>query len=369
MKYIKKLLQGALIGITLAFIACASLSSVSAIPASVENYYDKIGVDFIIPSPWYSQIKEIQEMSFINSITPYFLHKKKISSAEKTIEINLISVENGADLTFTAYSEKVLIKGSKLTSNGIILDERASVALNANVGDKVTIGFGTKKISFDVSGIVENNRFSTKPSACIYLTKTILDIYKKENSNLAYAHAFVSSNSVSEAEEYFSTEYRAIGKVGERSWYDSDSEYLFMKESIERESVQREVINVSKLRAKENFQVEEKKTSNLIAIIISLCILLGGFPLVWTLLIVISSSSIHKRIRKCTSLQEIKNEFYFGEIISYISFAFLLFFLLGKEISSEYFISIVIALLGLLISIGLSKKILNKNKAKKIVQK
>lgn len=364
MKYFSKLFLGIITGGILALVACSSLSSIPTTATVIENYYDKIGVDFIIPSPWYTQIKELREMRFIDTVTPYYVHKKKISSPTTTMEINLFSFEIGDNLLNSAFSENILIKGSKLNKDGILLDERTATILDVDINEKVTIGFGSKKITYTVTGIIEDNRFSTRPSACIYINEIVIDYYKSENPNLAYAHAYIKANNLSETENFLLTEYRAMGKVGNRTWYDSDSEYFFMKESIEKESVWREVIDVNKLRAKENFQVEEKKKSDINAIIVSLCILHVGFPLVWIFIIVIMSSSIHKRIRNNTSLKKIIKEYYFGEIVSFIVFDSLLFLLLGKEVSLKYLISTGIAFLSILLTIGFSKRILSK-KAKK----
>ena len=116
MNKIKKLLVGVVLGLVLTCVACTTMSSLNKISTSTSSYYSLCDFDFIIPSPWYSQVKEIKNKNFVSSIVPYFVMKKKITGNGKSSDVNLFFIEQSYGLQNTAYSNPLLSEGESISS-------------------------------------------------------------------------------------------------------------------------------------------------------------------------------------------------------------------------------------------------------------
>ena len=132
----KKLLLGSISGIVIYLLCLMILSGTHKIDKEF-SYYDNIDFDFIIPKPWYSQIEEIEELAFIDKVTPYYMTNKGISGSN--IKIDFFIVEKNANLDKTPYSSTLLIDGKLPSVGEVVIDEKAQQSLCANLGDKITI--------------------------------------------------------------------------------------------------------------------------------------------------------------------------------------------------------------------------------------
>ena len=274
MNKIKKILVGVVLGIALTCVACTTMSLANKISTSTSSYYSLCDFDFIIPSPWYAQVKDLKEKDFVSSIVPYFVMKKKITANGKTSDVNIFFIEQFYGLQNTAYSNSLLSEGNSITSTTIVIDERTKNSLQLKIGDAVSFSIGNSTFDYKVSGISYDNKFSNYPTAIIYYDGKIKSEIEKTIENLAYSGAYVKASDISKAESYFIKDYRAMGKVGEPSWYDSMEAYSFMKESIENQSLAKEVINISQLRTIENANLVDKKKDNALILLITVVIVL-----------------------------------------------------------------------------------------------
>lgn len=230
--------------VSIYWTSCKTTDEVASIS---DDYYERCNFDFIIPKPWYTQISEIKNMNFVDGIVPYFITEKKLTAKGRSIKVDLYIVEKDADFGITPYSPTLLSIGRLPDDTGIVIDEKTKRQLEVGVGDSVKISFQDGDIPFTISGISQENKFSIYPTAIVLYTGKIKDIVSSIE-NLSYTGAFVSVNDIEAGKTYFYEKYRAMGKVGEQSWYNDAESYEFMKKSIEGLSVEKEVISVDDLR-------------------------------------------------------------------------------------------------------------------------
>ena len=326
MNILKKIAVGILFAVILLAFVFGVLFVFEKESTEEKAYYDSCGFDFIIPSPWYSQIPEIKKMKFVDEIVPYYVTGQSVVADSKNAKIDIYLFEEKANFSNTSFSENMLVSGKTLSENCIVIDENASKVLgNVSVGDSVSISFGDGSVKFKVCGIVQPGSFSFYPTAAVFFTGKVKKDVSAIAEKLSYTGAFVKVNDISAAENYFSTKYRAMGKVGERSWYEDDESYKFMKKSIEEMSFAKEIMNISQSKANATSKTSETKKSNSKRILI---VTAGTFLLnflLWRVHLTASSSRIRDRIKNGTKMDLIVHGFRWGAVISALIFCIVLF--------------------------------------------
>lgn len=321
----KKILIGVVFGIVIYLLNCLVLKGAVNVNNDI-NYYDNITFDFIIPRPWYTQISELEGLEFIDSVTPYYMTGKTADINGKNYNIDFYIVDIDAKLKNTPYSDSLLIEGGLPAADEILIDKKIFTIAEASIGDVVSMQIGDENISLKISGIVEANEFSSRPTALIYYNDFVKKGIESTIKHLSYSGAYVDVNNLASAETYFNKTYRAKGKIGERSWYKDDAAYNYIKESIESADVSKEITNVALLRANANSKFTEGIKSNIMTLVLAVIIEIIIYILIWEFFIHGTSKIYRKRINDGEKEKTIINEFRMGEIISTVLNCLLLFF-------------------------------------------
>lgn len=363
MNKIKKLLVGVVLGLVLTCVACTTMLSLNKISTSTSSYYSLCDFDFIIPSPWYSQVKEIKNKNFVSSIVPYFVMKKKITGNGKSSDVNLFFIEQSYGLQNTAYSNPLLSEGESISSTTIVIDERTKNSLQLNIGDVISFSIGNSSFDYKVSGVSYDNKFSNYPTGIVYYEGKIKSGIEKTIENLAYSGAYVKASDISEAESYFIKDYRAMGKVGEPSWYDSMAAYNFMKESIENQSVAKEIINISQLKTIENANLAGKKKGNALILLITVGIVSISYIIIWLFYVISAAKGYRERIKAGAKQSSIVFEYILGELTTVIIFSAGIYLIKGLDENLLVTVSLVIALVvSFIIVSSFTKKLIYRKK-------
>ena len=284
-------------------------------------YLENCDFDFIIPRPWYTQIPEIRNLSFVEEITPYYITEKSVSIGERSTKADIYFFDSNAHISNTAFSTMLMTEGASLDEDSILIDEKTQKILGgASVGDEVHISLSDSQIRFRIAGIVRANRFSRYPTAAVLYSGKQKNAINNTVENISYTGAFVKTNDVSAAETYFNTRYKAMGKVGERSWYEDEQAYEFMKNSIENLNFSKEISNVAQERANAKSKLSEIQSDNLKKAITAIAIAFSVNLIFWISRIFFSIKTIRKRIKEGTETVEILNELKIGMFTSAILF-------------------------------------------------
>lgn len=322
---VKKVIIGIVLGVVILFISINLTMNGENVGAGKtdfdpSNYYSVIDFDFIIPKPWYSQIPEIKNMGFVEDVVPFYLINKSLSTKSKSSNIDIYIIERNANVDITPFSQSLTINGKMISEGNIVLDEQAKDILEASVGDEISMSLENSLIKLKTSGIVQKNQFATRPTAVIYYTGNVKSSLENSIANLAYSGAYVKARDISAAENYFNTTYRAMGKVGERSWYKDDSSYEYMKNSIQGTNVSKEITNVAQIRANAISSYKEaKKVGNINLVYATISVFILNF-LTWFIIVIGSSKQYRERIKLGTKISAIIKEFVIGEILTTVIF-------------------------------------------------
>ena len=358
MKKLANVIIGLVIGIFLLAISYAFLSASQKTDYGTD-YYGRVDFDFIIPAPWFDQIPDIKSKEFVDDVTPYYLTEKTVSSKDKSAEIYIYLVDEDANIGITSFSKKFLVNGEVLKKDGIVIDESVKNLLGVSVGEKISVQIGSKAFDFTVNGVVQSNKFASKLSSIAYLSDDIKAAYEKAVKHTVYSAAFVKANNLVEAENYFNTEYRAMGKAGERDWYKDDDTYKFARNSALETPVGKEVTNIAQIKANvaSNTNTAEKlNMKNLLFAALSVFVV----NIIAWLVVIFSQRKKIKTVdqgKGGATSAEIINDFRFGEIATFL--VFLLSALLFKTIANYIQIAILLVcgLLSLLMTFSMTKQL------------
>lgn len=360
MKTSGKVILGIFLGVILGGVVFF-LNSINPYSEATPNYYENCNFDFIIPKPWYIQIPELKKMNIIEDVTPYYVTGRKLSYNGKTLDIDLFLFEPDSNIDITAFGTSLIKDGdSKLSGENIILDERAATNLGVKEGDKVSVTFGDKILKLDVTGIVYQNKFSTRPTAATLFMGHIKSEIEKSVEQLAYSSAYVSAVNLSEAENYFNNKYVAMGKVGKRSWYENDDSYEYMKKSIQNTSVAKEITNVSQLKANSTSDYTEATNREILNVLISVIIILVLTIAVWLFNISLSSQTFRNDIRLGTKVSSVINKFVAGEFITVLIFIVFIIFLKKLYSPIQFYSFIVTGVISFIIIFIVTRKKINR---------
>lgn len=362
MRKIWKFFFGIILGLILTCVACTTMSSINSVSTVKSSYFELCDFDFIIPNPWYTQVNEIKNKDFVDNIVPYYVTKKKLNGNSKICDINLFMIEPSYGLENTAYSESLVCEGNLPLNDRIMVDSRTKNVLGINVGDEVSVQIGKSIFKYIVSGIVYDNKFSNYPTAIISYDGNVRKEIENSIENLAYSGAYIKASNISLAENYFTKEYRAMGKVGDRSWYETEDSFEFMKESIEKQSVSKEIINVYQLRAAEQSNIVEKKKSNLVALLLTMVIVFLGNIVIWFLYLLFSSKTYRERIKAGTKQSSIVFEFIFGEFFTFITLSVCIYLLKAKTDFSSVVSIVVSSIFSFILIAFISYKTINRKR-------
>ena len=287
----------------------------------ISPYYEKLSVDYIIPSPGHNQKEELEKEPFIDKATPYYSVRVPISQNGKDTEVSLYIIEKNVDINKTPFSKDLLISGELPEENEIIIDYRTSQEAHISVGDKLKILFETSTITFRVSGIVYTNILISEylpSSALIYCTPKVKKALDALTGNqLSYQGAYLKVNDTARAREYLKT-YIAKGEYGKRSWYESNAAYENKKKSIENTVFFDEITDVNDLKASAVSADKEKKNHNRRNIRNAIASSVIAYILAWMIFLKLKEKGYQKLINNGKSVILVVMEFALAQFLCFV---------------------------------------------------
>ena len=362
-KSIASTIYGVIFGIILAILPIILLSN-SYQKKDNSSYYEKLSFDFIVPKPWYSQIQELKALSFIQNAVPYYMTSRKVSFNGKNADVDLYLIEKDANIDVTPFSSNVLLAGEKLTSNGIIIDERVRNLLNIGINDGVQISFGSENINFPVKGVVYQNQFATRPTAAVFYSGKVKSNIEQTVEHFSYSGAYIKAENIADTENYLNKNYRALGRVGERSWYKTESAYNYMKESIERTSVAKEIINVAQIKASVKSNSAEASKSYHKHLLFSTSTVFALPILFWLMILLASSKSYRKEMKNGKAMRKVIAGFYVSEILSLVVFILVLIVFKNMLQTTALITLFISAVISFILVMKSTSKIISRSNSK-----
>lgn len=230
MKKLAKYIWIGIISVFIMTVICAVLLVKGGLDLTADAYngtsiYNNTECDFVIPSPGVQQVAELRSKPFIGKVVPYYLMKTGVSSSEKENTENVIAVDDIDDLSVTLYNSERCIKG-EAEPYGAFADYSVAKKFGLSVGDRLTIRFGTVSYDYTVCGIYETNSLYADGALLIHWSAEQKQAVSGSSAfDISYSGAWVAANDYTAAERYFATEYKPLGRLKDRSEFDSDEAY------------------------------------------------------------------------------------------------------------------------------------------------
>lgn len=189
-----------------------------------ESIYLNTDIDFIVPSPSFSQVGEVEEDdNGVRVMTPYYSFSAGIKVGEKDAQTNVILLDDLGKIDYTPYNSKRMLQGSALQTSGFaIVDSSFSRSNHCRIGDEITLPVFEKPLVFTISGICETNTFFDGSVALA------LDGHQTEEislSNYKYSAAYVCASDYDQCKSFLENEYKPYGRLKDRSEFSSDEAY------------------------------------------------------------------------------------------------------------------------------------------------
>ena len=226
------------------------------------SLYINSEIDFQIPNPSVSQLKEIEAESFIEDTFGYYLTKINVSG-KKTAKVNFLMSDSMDNMSFTMFNEKTIISSSLNTADYAYLDKVASDSLGVSNGDVISVNIASYKIEFVVCRIYESNTLFKDGTVLVEFTGSIKDAYEANASSNSYSAAFIKASNDSKCEDYLKT-YIPLGRLKDRSKFDSDEAYNTYNDAIMSGNYANEITNFAENRTTAEKEVESAKTQLII---------------------------------------------------------------------------------------------------------
>ena len=248
-----------------------------------ENFlYLKSEIDFQIPNPSVNQLAEIKSKPYVNDVFGYYLTKVSIKGNNSS-KVNLLISDTMDSLPFTMYNKKTLISSIDKTSNYAYIDKKAADTLNVECGDEIVASIANYNLKFIVCSIYQNNTLFLDGTVLVNFADDVKTMYETNASSNGYSAAFIDASNEDECEKFLKN-YIPMGRLRDRSYFDSDEAYNIYTNAIMNGDYSNEITKFEssrKIALKELDTAEKNRTFLIYAgsIVVGICWLLSSFIL------------------------------------------------------------------------------------------
>ncbi len=213
---------------------------------SDNSIYLNSTIDYQVPNPSLDQVDDIEKETFVDKVCGYYLTKTNIEGS-KASKVNLMMPSKMDRLSITMFNDKTRIKSIENTANNAYLDETASSAIGAKIGDEIKITLASTKLSYVVTSIYKANSLFKEGTVIVSFDGDIKTVYESNASSKSLSGAFIDATDVDACSNYLKN-YIPLGRLKDRSEFDSDEAYEIYTEAIMSGNYQNEITNFSALR-------------------------------------------------------------------------------------------------------------------------
>ena len=196
--------------------------------------YENSDIDYDIPQPTKEQLDEIAALSFVDAVFGYYYTESSVDVNGKSVMTKIIFSEHMEELEHTMYSpERLIGESTENYANPVYVDYAYAQKNNIKLGDTIKLS----SIMFQVARIYETNTYYT---SAIFMPLVGEQKELIESKSSSFSGAFLMVNDVSKAEEYLRT-YKPLGRLKDRSLFETDAEYQLHYEQWEQTSYANEI--------------------------------------------------------------------------------------------------------------------------------
>lgn len=196
--------------------------------------YENTEIDYDIPQPTKEQLQEISELPFVTATFGYYYTESSVEVNGEIVMTKIMFSEDLDNLDYTMYcADRLISYTEKTCDNPVYIDYAFARENGVSLGDILKLS----NIVFQVARIYETNAYYT---SAIFMPlvgeqKTLI-----ESKSTLYSGAFLAVSNIAEAESYLNT-YKPMGRLKDRSVFNSDAEYQLHYEQWENTSYANEI--------------------------------------------------------------------------------------------------------------------------------
>lgn len=207
--------------------------------------YLNSNIDFQIPNPSMEQLNDIKSQSFVKDTFGYYLTKTNVNNHK----ISLLMSDQMNSLDFTMFNAQT--KRDSLSSNNkniAYIDQIAANKLNAKIGDELTISLAGRNLKYELHSIYKANTLFSEGTVLIDFANDVKQIYDENGLSNNYSGAFISASNILDCQSYLKN-YIPLGRLKDRSEFDTDEAYNIYNNAILSGNYANEVTNFSDARS------------------------------------------------------------------------------------------------------------------------
>ena len=198
-----------------------------------QSIYKNSEMDFIAPEPSYEQIVELSESNGIDKVFPFFLTKTQVTANGTSRTSTVLLSDQFQNIGITMYNDERLIeKAIEEPSAPILVDWQFCHDTGAKIGDKVSFTINSTVSEFEIFAIYETNSIYDGGAIVAKISADQVNGIKNNSKNVGYSGMYIEANDYNACRTYLTTDYRPLGRLKERTAFDSDEQYQIHYDAV-----------------------------------------------------------------------------------------------------------------------------------------
>lgn len=198
-----------------------------------QSVYKNTSIDFIAPEPSFEQISELPRNNGIDKVFPFFLTKTSVNTDGKSRTTTVLLSDRFENVDITMYNSKRLIKKSDSDfENPILVDWQFCKDTATDIGDTVSFSMGDTTAEYKIYAIYETNSIYENGAIIAQLSPEQKDAIVQNSQNNGYSGMYISASDYNACQAYLTKDYRPLGRLKARDYFDSDDQYQVHYDAI-----------------------------------------------------------------------------------------------------------------------------------------
>lgn len=191
-----------------------------------ESIYTDTSIDFIVPSPSYTQVGELEKdsNSGISAMVPFFETTSSTRINGNGIKGTTIIFPDEDKIEYSPYGSRRIVSGENSLKAGDAAIDRVFVDKNnVGIGDEVTLSIAGYDYSFVIRAITESNTYYNDGTIAVILSGE--QVTQLQNAGIKYSAAYVSASDYDKCKTYLYNDYKPLGRLKDEAEFDSRDAY------------------------------------------------------------------------------------------------------------------------------------------------
>lgn len=191
-----------------------------------ESIYTDTSIDFIVPSPSYMQVDEMETNGDdgIGMVTPYYEISSNVTCNSSNIKGVTIILPDENKIQYTPYNTSRILSGNKMVAAGNAVVDKLFLSNNTcSIGDTVTVSIAERNYDFVISGICETNTYYKDGTILVVLSSD--QMLELESYGIQYSAAYVCASDYEKCRNYLYSQYKPLGRMKDASAFETQEAF------------------------------------------------------------------------------------------------------------------------------------------------